>query len=63
MAALLQRLADWCRGWSAADVQSALTKIKNNQQGRAYMPLTGREMVALLESQAWHPKHPLEFGR
>ena len=61
---LFQRLLDWWRGWGDQDVHSALRKIQHNQTpGNAYRPLSNREMVALIESRAWHQEHQEAWGR
>jgi hypothetical protein len=61
---MFAQLTDWWRGWSDQDVQSALRKVQHNQQDRGeYIPLTSRELCALVESRIWHDQHLQEFGR
>ena len=42
---------DWWRGYSEADVESAILKIHANRIPGTIIPVTGREMAALVKDE------------
>ena len=53
---LTERIRDWWRGYSEADVDSLLAKLQGERRPYAIIPITAREMRAICDERAACPR-------
>ena len=54
---LIERIRDWWRGYSLADVESVRRKMSGPREPWAIIPVSHEEMRALNSKDYWDAKH------